>query len=117
MRAEEREGMKALLNRKRKERDTFMAVRELVNLEQHSAIPFSRQKNWRKSGGKKWKKNWQISTEDGRTTDISRVSASPSADTESLCAKKGIKQGHTMKKSMKNFLHSLLALSAEFSYL
>ena len=94
-----------------------MAVQELVILEQHSAIPFSRQKNWRKSGGKKWKKSWQISTEDGRTTDISLVSASSSADTESLCAKKGIKQGHTMKKSMKNFLHSLLALSAEFSYL
>ena len=100
MRAEEREGMKALLNRKRKERDTFMAVRELVNLEQHSAIPFSRQKNWRKSGGKKWKKNWQISTEDGRTTDISLVSASSSADTESLCVQKSIKQGYTMKSEV-----------------
>ena len=94
-----------------------LSVQELVILEQQFRYFVIEAERLKKSGEKSWKKNWQISTEDGRSRDISLVSASPSADTESLCAKIGIKQGHTMKKSMKNFLHSLLALSAEFSYL
>ena len=86
-----------------------LSVQELVILEQQFRYFVFEAERLKKSGEKSWKKNWQISTEDGRTTDISLVSASPSADTESSCAQRRYKTGPYNGKSMKNFFHIIIS--------
>ena len=85
------------------------SMQELVILEQQFRYFVFEAERLKKSGEKSWKKNWQISTEDGRTTYISLVSASPSADTESSCAQRRYKTGPYNGKSMKNFFHIIIS--------